>query len=74
LTISTKKNSLYSEDKIKPLIGRRIIRNKLKVRSAVSNESVYETGRIWQFSKYIWNLQGTYINKTLKRVPPLPTF
>jgi DNA-3-methyladenine glycosylase I len=55
-----------------------IIRNKLKVRSAVSNAIAFmEPGRIWQFSKYIWHLQMETYNqqpKTLKKFLPLPTF
>ncbi|HEY4618203.1 MAG TPA: DNA-3-methyladenine glycosylase I [Flavobacterium sp.] len=71
-----KKIAQYSEDKIEALLlDTGIIRNKLKVRSAVSNAKAFimiqeEFG---SFSKYIWAFTGgkPIINnpKSLKEVP-----
>jgi hypothetical protein len=50
----------------------------LKVRSAVSNAIAFmKSGRIWQFSKYIWALQMETYNqqpKNTSEVPPLLHF
>jgi DNA-3-methyladenine glycosylase I len=71
-----KKIALYSEDKIQALlldVG--IIRNKLKVRSAISNAQAFMNVQeeFGSFSKYIWAFTNgaPIINhpKTLKEVP-----
>jgi DNA-3-methyladenine glycosylase I len=71
-----KKIALYSEDKVQELLlDAGIIRNKLKVRSAVSNATAFMMiqEEFGSFSKYIWNFTNgkPIINnpKTLKEVP-----
>ena len=71
-----KKIALYSEDKIQALLlDAGIIRNKLKVRSAVSNAIAFMNVQeeFGSFSKYIWAFTNgaPIINhpKTLKEVP-----
>jgi DNA-3-methyladenine glycosylase I len=71
-----KKIALYSEDKVQELLlDAGIIRNKLKVRSAVSNAQAFMIiqEEFGSFSKYIWNFTNgkPIINnpKTLKDVP-----
>ncbi|WP_081208613.1 DNA-3-methyladenine glycosylase I [Salegentibacter sediminis] len=53
-----KKMAVYSEEKIQDLLGNSgIIRNKLKVRSAVTNAQAFMQiqEEFGSFSKYIWN-------------------
>jgi DNA-3-methyladenine glycosylase I len=71
-----KKIALYPEDKIEALLlDAGIIRNKLKVRSAVSNAQAFMTiqEEFGSFSKYIWAFTNgaPIINhpKTIKEVP-----
>jgi DNA-3-methyladenine glycosylase I len=71
-----KKIALYPEDKVQALLlDAGIIRNKLKVRSAVSNAQAFMMiqEEFSSFSKYIWNFTDgkPIINnpKTLKEVP-----
>jgi DNA-3-methyladenine glycosylase I len=71
-----KKIALYSEDKIQSLLlDAGIIRNKLKVRSAVSNAIAFMNVQeeFGSFSKYIWAFTdgAAIINhpKTMKEVP-----
>jgi DNA-3-methyladenine glycosylase I len=71
-----KKIALYPEDKVQALLlDAGIIRNKLKVRSAVSNAQAFMMiqEEFGSFSKYIWNFTDgkPIINnpKTLKEVP-----
>jgi DNA-3-methyladenine glycosylase I len=71
-----KKIALYSEDKIQALLlDAGIIRNKLKVRSAVSNAIAFMNVQeeFGSFSKYIWAFTdgAAIINhpKTMKEVP-----
>jgi DNA-3-methyladenine glycosylase I len=70
------KIALYSEDKIESLLlDTGIIRNKLKVRSAVTNAQAFIKiqNEFGSFSDYIWKfIDGKPINnkpKTLKDVP-----
>ncbi|MFV5694575.1 DNA-3-methyladenine glycosylase I [Flavobacterium sp. LB3P122] len=71
-----KKVALYTEDKIQELLqDTGIIRNQLKIRSAVSNAVAFMKvqDEFGSFSKYIWQFTGGKpINnnrKTLKEVP-----
>jgi DNA-3-methyladenine glycosylase I len=71
-----KKIALYSEDKIQALLlDAGIVRNKLKVRSAVSNAKAFMMiqEEFGSFSKYIWAFTdgAAIINhpKTMKEVP-----
>jgi DNA-3-methyladenine glycosylase I len=71
-----KKIAHYSEEKIQELmLDAGIIRNQLKIRSAVSNASAFikVQEEFGSFSKYIWGfVDGTPINnkrKTLQEVP-----
>ncbi len=71
-----KKVANYTEDKIQELLqDSGIIRNQLKIRSAVSNAVAFMKvqDEFGSFSKYIWEFTGgkpiTNNRKTLKEVP-----
>jgi DNA-3-methyladenine glycosylase I len=71
----------YSEDKIQELmLDARIIRNQLKIRSAVSNAVAFMKvqDEFGSFSKYIWEFTGgkpiPNNRKTEKKFLPLPRF
>jgi 3-methyladenine DNA glycosylase Tag len=74
-TISTIKNSLIQEDKVQALLLDGIIRNKLKVRSAVSNAFMMIQEEFGSFSNTFGQM-GTYNqqSKTLKEVPATTPF
>jgi DNA-3-methyladenine glycosylase I len=58
ITLIIKKIAQYSDDKILDLLqDAGIIRNKLKVYSAVTNAQAFiKSRRIWKFSQCIWAL------------------
>jgi DNA-3-methyladenine glycosylase I len=71
-----RKVAQYSEDKIQELLQNSgVIRNKLKIRTAVSNAIAFikVQGEFGSFSKYLWEFAGgqpiTNNRKTLKEVP-----